>query len=152
MAGLASETLAEPRAYGRIIEANLALRDRNAREAVRLLGEANGLLDIWIGHFDLGLAYLEDGKFAQADSEFDQCIKRRGEALSLFSDSQPAFGYFPHVYYQQGRAREGLKTVGFAESHRRYLEIRATPGEDPLLPDVCRRTGLQPAVLPKPLP
>ena len=85
---------------------------------------------------------MEDGKFAQADSEFDQCIKRRGEALSLFSDSQPAFGYFPQVYYYQGRAREGLKTVGFAESYRRYLEIRATPGEDPLLPDVRRRAGL----------
>ena len=72
MAGLASETHAESRAYGKIIEANLALRDKNAREAVRLLGEANDLLDIWIGHFDSGLAYLEDGKFAQADSEFDQ--------------------------------------------------------------------------------
>jgi len=142
MAGLASETQAESRAYGKIIEANLVLRDKNAREAVRLLGEANALLDIWIGHFDLGLAYLEDGKFAQADSEFDQCIKRRGEALSLFADAQPAFGYFPHVYYHQGRAREGLKTVGFAESYRRYLEIRAKPGEDPLLPDVRRRAGL----------
>ena len=84
MAGLASETQAESRAYGKIIEANLALRDKNAREAVRLLGEANSLFDIWIGHFDLGLAYLEDGQFAQADSEFDQCIKRRGEALALF--------------------------------------------------------------------
>jgi serine/threonine protein kinase/tetratricopeptide (TPR) repeat protein len=142
MDGLASETQAESRAYGKIIEANLALRDKNTREAVRLLGEANDLLDIWIGHFDLGLAYLEDGKFAQADSEFDQCIKRRGEALSLFGDTQPAFGYFPHVHYHQGRAREGLKTVGFAESYRRYLEIRATPGEDPLLPDVRRRAGL----------
>jgi tetratricopeptide (TPR) repeat protein len=141
MAGLASESQAESRAYGKIIEANLALRDKKAREAIRLLIEANDLLDIWIGHFDLGLAYLEEGKFAQADSEFDQCIKRRGEALSLFSDSQPAFGYFPYVYYQQGRAREGLKTVGFAESYRRYLEIRATPGEDPLLPDVRRRAG-----------
>jgi hypothetical protein len=64
----------------------------------------------------LGLAYLEDGKFAQADSEFDQCIKRRGEALSLFSDTQPAFGYFPHVYYQPRARPRSAETVGFAES------------------------------------
>ena len=140
MAGLASETQAESRAYGKILEANLALRDKNAGEAIRLLGEANDLLDLWIGHFDRGLAYLEDGKFAQADSEFDQCIKRRGDALP-FGDAQPAFGYFPHVL-PPGRAREGLKTVRYAESCRRYLEIRARPGEDPLLADVRRRAGL----------
>ena len=142
MSGFAAEAQAESQAHGKIVEANLALRDKKPREAVRLLKEANILSDSWIGHFDLGRAYLEDDQFAQADSEFDECIKRRGEALSLFAEDQPTFGYFPYIYYYQGRAREGLKTVGFAESYRRYLEIRATPGEDPLLPDVRRRAGL----------
>ena len=142
MSGFAAEAQAESQAHAKIVEANLALRDKKPREAIRLLKEANTLNNSWIGHFDLGRAYLEDGQFAQADSEFDECVKRRGEALSLFAEDQPTFGYFPNIYYYQGRAREGLKTIGFAESYRRYLEIRATPDEDPLLPDARRRAGL----------
>ena len=81
--------------------------------------------------------------FAQADSEFDRCIKRRGEALALFIDEEPTYGYLPPVYYYQGRAREGLKTDGFAVSYREYLNIRGQSKEDPLLPDARRRAGTQ---------
>ncbi len=84
-------------------------------------------------------AYLEAGAFTEADSEFDRCIKRRGEALALFLDEVPTYGYFPPVYYYQGRVREGLKSAGFAESYKQYLSIRGKAGEDPLLADVRRR-------------
>ena len=49
---------------------------------------------------------------------------------------------FPAVYYYQGRVREGLKSAGFAESYRAYLNIRGKSKEDPLLPEVRRRAGL----------
>ena len=52
----------------------------------------------------------------------------------------PTFGYFPSVYYYQGRVREGMQT-GFAASYREYLKIRGQSKEDPLLPDVRRRAG-----------
>jgi eukaryotic-like serine/threonine-protein kinase len=104
-----------------------------------LLTEANTLLDTWIGRFDLGRAYLEAGQLIQADSEFDRCIKRRGEALSLFLDEEPTFGLFPSVYYYQGRVREALKSIGFADSYRTYLDIRGKAGEDPLLAEIRRR-------------
>ncbi len=55
-----------------------------ARAAVGSFTEANDILDTWIGRFDLGRAYLELGAFTEADSEFDRCVKRRGEALALF--------------------------------------------------------------------
>ena len=103
--------------------------------------EANGLLDTWIGHFDLGRPYLEAGAFPQADSELDRSIGRRGEALSLLADEEPTYGYFPPAYYYQGRVREGLKSERFAEAYRAYLDIRGQSKEDPLLPDVRRRTG-----------
>ncbi len=64
------------------------------------------------------MAYLEAGLFVEADSEFDRCVKRRGEALELFLDNVPTYGYFPLVYYYLGRVREGLKSPGFAESYR----------------------------------
>ena len=118
-APLAAEVVAERQAFGKIIEGGIALKSGNAREAIKILTDANSILDTWLGHFDLGRAYLELGAFPQADGEFDNCIKRRGEALSLL-DEEPTFGYFPPVYYYQGRAREGMKAAGFADSYREY--------------------------------
>ncbi len=139
-APLAAEVVAERQAFGKIIEGELALKSGNAREAIKILTDANTILDTWLGHFDLGRAYLELGAFPQADGEFDNCIKRRGEALSLL-DEEPTYGYFPAVYYYQGRAREGMKAEGFADSYREYLKIRGASTEDPLLPEVRRRAG-----------
>jgi eukaryotic-like serine/threonine-protein kinase len=59
----------------------------------------------------------------------------------VFIDEVPTYGYFPPVYYCQGRVREGLHSTGFAESHRSYLNIRGAAGEDPLLPEIRKRLG-----------
>ena len=139
--GLAAELAAEPQAYAKSVEAEIALSGGDARQAVKLLTDSNALLDTWPAHFDLGRAYLELKAYAQADSEFDRCIKRRGEAVSLFIDEEPTYGYFPQVYYYQGRVREGLNNAGSADSYREYLKIRGESKEDPLLPDVRRRAG-----------
>jgi serine/threonine protein kinase/tetratricopeptide (TPR) repeat protein len=141
IAQLASEIHAEPQAYAKILEAGLALNRGEARPAVKLLLDANTLLDTWIGHFDLGRAYLEAGMLPQADSEFDRCIQRRGEALALFLDEEPTYAFFTPVYYYQGRVREAMKTAGFVESYRAYLNIRGRSTEDPLVPEVRRRAG-----------
>ena len=42
----------------------------------------------------LGAPTLEAGAFTQADSEFDRCITRRGEALSLLLDEEPTYALF----------------------------------------------------------
>ena len=141
IAGFAPELQAEPQAYAKILEGELALKSGDARGAIKLLLEANGLLDTWIGHYVLGRAYLEAGAFAQADSEFDRCLKRRGEALSLFLDEEPTYAYFPPVYYYQGRVREGLNNAGFAESYRAYLNLRGGSKEDSLVPEARKRAG-----------
>jgi len=139
-ASLASELATEPQAYGKIIEGEIALKQRHLPQAIKILTDANAVLNTWIGHFDLGRAYLEGGAFAQADSEFDRCLTRRGEALMLV-DEDPTFGYFPQVYYYLGRAREGLQTAGYADLYREYLKIRGKSADDPLVPEVRRRAG-----------
>jgi tetratricopeptide (TPR) repeat protein len=138
---LAAELQVEPQAYAKLIDGEIALQEGDPRQAIKTFSEANALLDTWIGRFDLGRAYLEAGAFPEADSEFDRCIKRRGEALALFLDEVPTYGYFPPVYYYLGRVREGMKSAGFAESYRTYLNIRSRAGEDPLLAEVRRRAG-----------
>ena len=138
---LAAEVQSEAQADAKIVEGDLALSQKDATRAIRALTDANNLLDTWLGRFELGRAYLEANAFAEADSEFDECLKRRGEALSLFMDDVPSYGFLPPVYYYQGRVREGLKSPGFAEPYRTYLSIRGQAGEDPLLAEIHRRVG-----------
>jgi tRNA A-37 threonylcarbamoyl transferase component Bud32/tetratricopeptide (TPR) repeat protein len=109
--GLAREPQPEPKAYAKIVEGLMALAAKDAPRAIALITEANGLLDTWIGRFDLGRAYVAARQFTQADSEFDRCFKRRGEALALFLDEEPTFAYLPAVSVWQSRAREELKAT-----------------------------------------
>ena len=140
-ASLASELQAEPQAYAKIIEGKLALKRGDMAGAIKSITDANNLLDTWIGRLELGRAYLQAGAFVEADSEFDRCIKRRGEALELFEDDVLTYGYLPPVYYYQGRVREGMKSPEFANSYRTYVDIRGKAGEDPWLAEVRQRLG-----------
>ena len=135
---LSGEEQLEPQAYGRLIEGEIALKNGDGKSAAKLFTEGNALLDTWIGRFDLGRAYLASGDFTQADSEFDLCLRRKGEALSLFLDPVPTYSYFPRLYYYQGQARQGMKSEGFAESYKKYLSIREKAGEDPLIAELRR--------------
>jgi tetratricopeptide (TPR) repeat protein len=138
---LSSALTNESQAYGKIIAGMIALKRKDDNEAIRQIKAANSLLDTWIGHFDLGRAYLEAGAFTEADSEFDECTKRRGEAIELFLDNVPTYAYFPPVYYYQGRVREGMKSEGFADFYKTYLSIRGQSKEDPLVADIRHRIG-----------
>ena len=140
-ASLAAELQTAPQAYAKLVLGEAALKEHDPKQAIQLFTEAKDLMDTWIGRFDLGRAYLEAGAFGEADSEFDRCLKRRGEALELFMDDEPTYAYLPIVYYYQGCVREGLKSPGFADSYRTYLNIRGNSGEDPLVPKIRRRLG-----------
>ena len=129
----------EPQIYAKLLTGRVALAQGNPRVAVNEITEANRSLDTWIGRFDAGSAYLDAGAFAEADSEFDQCIRRKGEALSLFVDEVPTFAYFPAVYYSLGRVREALQSSSFADSYRAYVAIRGQAGQDPLLAELNRK-------------
>ncbi len=138
-AGLASELEAEPQAYAKIIDGDAAMKRGDPKAAIKLFTEANALLDTWIGRFELGRAYLDAGLFVEADSEFDRCVKRRGEAMELFLDNVPTFSYFPATYYYEGRVREGIKSPAYADSYRLYLSIRGNSNQDPLAADARKR-------------
>jgi eukaryotic-like serine/threonine-protein kinase len=139
---LANELETEPQAYAKIIEGEIALKAGDARKAVTLLQDANQQFDTWIGHFELGRAYLEvGGAETRADSEFDDCLKRRGEVISLFLDEEPTYGYLPSVYYYQGLGREQIGTTGYRDSYKQYLAIRGSSNEDRLVPEIRKRVG-----------
>src|SRR5215472_13005465 len=136
---LAAESQTEPQAYAKLIESEVALTAGDGPGAVEIAKQANTLLDTWIGHLDLGHAQLSAGAFKEADAEFSLCLKRRGEALALFLDESPTYGFLPQAYYWQGKARDGMKSSNAADSFRTYLSIRGKAGEDLLLADAQSR-------------
>jgi tetratricopeptide (TPR) repeat protein/predicted Ser/Thr protein kinase len=139
VAPLAQKLEAEPQVYAKLIAGEAQLKKGNARDALNSFEEAQKLADTWLGHFDMGRAYLDAGAFTEASSEFDVCLKRRGEATSLFLDDVPSYHVLPTVYYYQGRAREGLNSPGAAESYKTFLAIKEKGAGDPLVADAQRR-------------
>ena len=129
----------DPGAYAKLIEAEAQMRQKNYREAIRIFRDAQKIADTWLGRFGLGRAYIEAGAYTDADTEFDACVKRKGEASAVFLDDEPAWRYFAPVYYYQGRAREGLQSPAAAESYRSYLKLRGRSTSDPLTKDAQKR-------------
>jgi eukaryotic-like serine/threonine-protein kinase len=129
----------EPQMYAKLIAGEAQLKKGNAREAITAFQEAQKLSDSWLGHFDLGRAYLDAGAFTEASSEFDICLSRKGEATSVFLDDVPSYHVLPAVFYYQGRAREGLHSPGAAESYKTFLDIKAKDSQDPLVTDAKKR-------------
>jgi serine/threonine protein kinase/tetratricopeptide (TPR) repeat protein len=138
---LTTQPSSEPQAYGKIILGLIALKKKDLPSAISQITSANSLLDTWIGHFELGRAYLDAGKYTEADSEFSQCLKRRGEAIELFDDNVPTYANLPPVYFYQGRARQGGKSAQFDDSYKSYLGIRGQSPDDPLLLEVRHQLG-----------
>jgi len=104
----------EAEAHGKILEGVIALEQKDARQAVKVLTEATTLLDIWVGRLDLGRAYLAAGAFPQADSEFDPwpeaqrrgavAVSRRGAHVGV-----PAAGLLPSGAGARGHEEHRLR-------------------------------------------
>jgi tetratricopeptide (TPR) repeat protein/tRNA A-37 threonylcarbamoyl transferase component Bud32 len=131
----------EPQAYARLVEGEIDLGEGRIPEAIKKFHEAQAQVDTWIGLVALGRAYLAAGQFTEAYSEFESCLKRRGEAASVFLDDLPTLRYLPQIHYYLGRAQEGLKIPAAKESYKKYLEIKILAAGDPLAEDAKRRLG-----------
>jgi len=130
----------EPRAYAKIIEGRIARKKSRVNEAISAYTEAQKFVDTWFGRLFLAEVYLESKYFTEAHSELDICMKRRGEAASVFLIDIPSYRYFPCVYYYLGRAQEGLGSPAAAESYRKFLSIKEKgDGVDPLVEDARKR-------------
>jgi len=131
-------------AYAKIISGKLALKRGDATNAIKLFDDARGSVDIWLGRYALGRAYLKAGAFAEAISEFEKCEKRRSEALSVFLMDLPTCRYLDSLDYYVGRALEGSGSPAAEDSYQKFLKIKenADPG-NPLVTDTRKRIGSQ---------
>jgi tetratricopeptide (TPR) repeat protein len=143
-AGIASELEsrleADPRAYAKLVEGEIALAKGDARVALGRFQEARDIADTWLGRLALARADLDAGALAAAHSELDLCLKRRGEAMAVFLDDVPSYWYFPPVYYHLGRVQQGLHSARFVDSLRTFCDIkRNAESGDSLVDDARRR-------------
>ncbi len=130
----------EPRVYAKLIGGELSRTRGDIGNAVSLFHEAKDIIDSWIGHLFLGRAYLQAEDYTAAYSEFETCLKRGGEAASVFLNDLPTYHYLPPIYYYLGRAQEGLGSEAASDSYQRFLKIKEKDdGSDPMVQDARRR-------------
>ena len=139
-ADLGKELQAQSRAYGKVIEGEIALAENRVTDAVDAFRSAARLLDLWLAHFDLGVAYVRASHAAEAIAEFDTATKRRGEAAALFLDDIPSYRYLAPLPYWLGRAQEGvgMKSAA-ADNYKAFLGVRSEDAKDPLTLDARKR-------------
>jgi tetratricopeptide (TPR) repeat protein len=109
------------RAFAKMIGGQLSMARGNVTGAIDLFLEANGKA------------------FSEAYSEFDTCLKRRGEATSIFFNDLPTYRYLPPIFYYLGRAQEGLNSTGAADSYKAFLAVKEKGEKDWMVEDALRR-------------
>ena len=138
--GLRSQTDVDSQMYGALVAGEIALAQGDARGALERFTEAQKLRDTWLGRFGLGQALLSAGRYPEADSEFDKCLARKGEATAAFLDEIPTYRFLPPVHYYKGLVYEGLKNSrGAAESFKTFVDIKKDGDEQGLVADARRR-------------
>jgi tetratricopeptide (TPR) repeat protein/predicted Ser/Thr protein kinase len=141
-AGWGAQLQPQNRAYAKIIEGEIALSERRIADAVEALRAAQKFADLWLGRFDLGVAYVEAGYYAEAVSELELCQKRRGEATALLLDDLPTVRYLATLPYWLARAQEGLgMTAAAAQNYNAFLALRPEAA-DALTADARRRVSI----------
>jgi len=129
------------RAWAGVIRARMAMAEKRTVDAVEALRAAQKLADLWLIRFTLARAYLDAGQHAEALADFELCLKRRGEAMSLFFEDVPTFRYLAPLPYWIARAQEGVgMTTQAAQNYDTFLTTRGAAQNDPLVVDARRRS------------
>jgi eukaryotic-like serine/threonine-protein kinase len=139
-ATLSQELSPRSRAYGKLLEGESALARASFVDAVAAFNAARELANVWLARFDLGRAYVEAGRHAEALSELELCEKRRGEATALFLDDSQTLRYLAPLPYWLARAQQGLGlTTAAREKYTAFLALAPADSTDPLVVDARRR-------------
>ena len=141
-AALADNLQPEFRAYARLLEGELALRDRRYVAASEALLAGKALADLWWTRLALGIAYVEAGHPAEALGELELCRKRQGEATAIMLDDLPSIRYLAPLSYWLARAQEAVgQTASARASYSEFLRIRSgdAAAADPLVRHAWQR-------------
>jgi tetratricopeptide (TPR) repeat protein len=133
------------RAYGAIVEGEIARASGRFVDAAEAFNRAKGFADLWLVRYLLGRTYVEAGRYVEAHPELALADKRRGEASAIFLDDVPSFRYLAPLPYWLGRAQEGMNpsSATAVENYKRFLTLRPDAARDPLALDAQKRLGVR---------
>jgi tetratricopeptide (TPR) repeat protein len=126
-------------ADAKLLTGEAALQRGNARAAISQFNAAQKILDTWLGRDGLGRAYLAAGYFPDAQTEFDACLTRKGEATTVLIDDIPTYRLLAATRYYIARVQEGQNSPAAAGSYKAYLSIKEKGDEQGLVADARRR-------------
>ena len=114
------------RAYGGIVDAELALDRGDTAGAIERLRRLLESTDLWIARFVLGHAYLQSKQYPEAMEQLNWCAVHQGEAAALFDEEQPSIRYVGMLNELLARAKEGAGlTREAAQDVRQSRVLRA---------------------------
>jgi len=134
--------------FGKLLAGEAELKRGDAHGAVENFNAAQKIIDTWLGRDALGRAYLKGGVYTDAQTEFDACLRRKGEATTYLIDDIPTYRVMSSARYYMGLAQEGqggpaAKAAALA-SFKAFLAIKEKGDEQGLVADARRRaTALQ---------
>jgi tetratricopeptide (TPR) repeat protein len=137
-ADLAKKLEKESQMYGKVLEGEVALKRGDARAAISSFEAARALADSWLARYGLGRAYVDVGAHDRAQTEFELCLAKRGEASTVLLDDIPTYRFLPAVRYYLGRVQEGLGGDP-RESYRIFIAMKDKGDEQGLVADARRR-------------
>jgi tetratricopeptide (TPR) repeat protein len=133
----------EPHMYASLLRGEADLKRGDARAAVDHFTAAQKVIDSWMGHYGLGRAYLAASDYTNAQTEFDACMSRNGEATNILLDDIPSYRVMATARYYMGRAQEGqgspAAAVAAQESYKAFLALKQKGDEQGLVADARRR-------------
>ncbi len=129
----------ESLSLARVLEGEVALATGDPRKAIERFRTARQFADSWLGRFGLGRAYLAAGAFVEADSEFDLCLKRRGEATAVLLDDVPSYRLAIPLSYYRARVQQELGSPDARGLYEAFLQAKQGGDEQGLVADARKR-------------
>jgi tetratricopeptide (TPR) repeat protein len=129
-------------AYAKLLAGEAALKRGSARAAIGHFNSARKILDTWLGRDGLGRAYLTLSAFPDAQTEFDACLTRKGEATTVLLDDIPTYRLLATTRYYVARVQEGQNSPAATASYKAFLSIKEKGDEQGLVADARRRVAV----------
>jgi serine/threonine protein kinase/tetratricopeptide (TPR) repeat protein len=114
----------DTQALGMTLGGEIQLIEGDIRGAVSTFAQSLKSADTWMTRYLLGRAYAQAGEYQDADREFDNCERRKGEATAIYIDDVPTWRLIAPLYYYTGTARAALKRSTAADSFRTFVELK----------------------------
>jgi eukaryotic-like serine/threonine-protein kinase len=114
----------DTQALGMTLRGEIQLIEGDVRGAVATFVQSLKTSDTWMTRYLLGRAYAQAGEYQDADREFDNCERRKGEATAIYIDDVPTWRLIAPLYYYTGTARAALKRSTAADSFRAFVELK----------------------------